>query len=393
LAGLNDCVRSFFPVGLALGLGGVVLVAGCSESRPPAAVPPQVRLLNPRPLITLDAADYQSTLEAIREVRLASEIAGRITALPVYEGQPVKQGQPLFRLDQLQQQATVNANAAEARKNRLNAERYIFLNQQGAVSTKDRDYYVTQAIQSRDSLNASLATLAYKNVVAPIPGYVGNLNFKLGDVIKPGEVVTSVIDNSKLWVRIDVPGELADRVRPGLPVILKGPDPRRPKAMGRVIFVAPALDKERQTLLVKAEFNNPDGSLRNNERVNATLVFAQQKVLAIPQQAVLLQAGKPFVFLAVSVEEAKKRLGRAIEPEPLANLPVVIQVPVSLGTLQGGAYPVLGGLTVADTVVVGNLAQLRSGLSVQPATAMLQPAGGMAAAPSATKAPSATQAR
>ena len=134
---------------------------------------------------------------------------------------------------------------------------------------------------------------------------------------------------------------------------------------------------------MKAEFNNPDGSLRNNERVSATLVFAQQKVLAIPQQAVLLQAGKPFVFLAVSVDEAKRRLGRAIEPEPLPNLPVAIQVPVSLGTLQNGAYPVLDGITAADTVVVGNLAQLRSGLSVQPTTAMLQPGPGMGAAPSA----------
>jgi RND family efflux transporter MFP subunit len=340
-----------------------------------------VQLVNPRAFNTLDSADYQSTLEAIREVRLSSEIAGRITAMPVYEGQPVKPGQLLFTLDQVQQRATVNADAAEARKNRLNAERYIFLNQQGAVSTKERDYYVTSAIQSRDKLNASLATLAYKNVVAPIPGYVGNLNFKLGDVIKPGEVVTSVIDNSRLWVRIDVPGELGDRVRPGLPVILKGPDPRRPKAMGRVIFVSPALDKERQTLLVKAEFNNPDGSLRNNERVSATLVFNQQQVLAIPQQAVLLQAGKSFVFLAVSVDEAKKRLGRAIEPEPLPNLPVAIQVPVTLGTLQNGAYPVMEGLSAADTVVVGNLAQLRSGLSVQPATAMLQPAAGMPPAP------------
>lgn len=327
----------------------------------------------------LDSADYQSTLEAIREVRLSAEIAGRIVAMPVYEGQPVKPGQLLFALDQVQQRATVNANAAEARKNRLNAERYIFLNQQGAVSSKERDFYVTQAIQSRDALNASLATLAYKNVVAPIGGYVGNLNFKMGDVIQPGQVVTSVVDNSKLWVRIDVPGEVSDRVRPGMPVILKGPDPRRPKGVGRVIFVAPALDKERQTLLVKAEFNNVDGSLRNNERVNATLVFNQQKVLAVPQQAVLLQAGKPFVFLAVSVEEAKRRLGRAIDPEPLPNLPVALQVPVSLGTLQGGAYPVREGLSPADTVVVGNLAQLRSGLSVQPATAMLQPGGPMAA--------------
>ncbi len=373
-------LRPLAPLMVSTVLG----LAGCSGSKPPAPTPPQVQLVNPRPIVSLDSADYQSTLEAIREIRLASEIAGRITSMPVFEGQLVRPGQLLFTLDQIQQRAEVNADAAEARKNRLNAERYIFLNQQGAVSTKDRDFYVTQAIQSRDKLNASLATLAYKNVVAPIPGYVGNLNFKIGDVIKPGEVVTSVIDNSRFWVRIDVPGELSDRVRPGLPVILKGPDPRQPKAIGRVIFVAPALDKTTQTLLVKAEFNNRNGSLRNNERVNATLVFNQRQVLAIPQQAVLLQAGKTFVFLAVSVEEAKRRLGRAIDPEPIPNLPVAIQVPVALGTLENGAYPVLGGITPADTVLVGNLAQLRSGLSVQPATAMLQPAAGMGQPPAGT---------
>jgi membrane fusion protein (multidrug efflux system) len=320
-------------------------------------------------MLTRDSADYQSTLEAIREIRLASEIAGRITAMPVNQGQRVQQGDLLFRLDQVQLEASVDADSAEARKDFINAERYIFLNQQGAVSTKDRDFYVTQAIQSRDKLKASRATLGYKNVVAPISGYVGSLNFKLGDVINAGEVVTSVVDNSRLWVRIDVPGELSDRVRPGLPVILKGPDPRRPRAAGQVVFVAPDLDKDRQTLLVKAEFSNPDGGLRNNERVSATLVFDQRRVLAIPQQTVLLQAGKTFVFLAVSAQEAGRRLGREIEPAPRPDLPVVVQVPVKLGTLQDGAYPVLDGLTASDTVVVGNLAQLRSGLSVLPATA------------------------
>jgi membrane fusion protein (multidrug efflux system) len=360
---------------MPLVLAGLV---GCTPPRPPAPAPPQVRLVNPRTATTLDSADYQSTLEAIREVRLSSEIAGRITAMPIMEGQPVRPGQLLFTLDQVQQQATVNADAAEARKNRVNAERYIFLNEQGAVSTKDRDYYVTEAIQSFDKLRASAATLGYKNVVAPIAGYVGNLNMKIGDVIKPGEVVTSVIDNSKLWVRIDVPGELSDRVRPGLPVILQGPDRRRPKAVGQVIFVAPALDKERQTLLVKAGFNNPDGALRNNERVNATLVFDRRQVLVIPQQAVLLQAGKTFVFLAVSPEEAERRIGRAIEPKPIPGLPVAVQVPVSLGTLQGGAYPVLAGISPADSVVVGNLAQLRSGLSLQPASGMAPAAAAMA---------------
>jgi membrane fusion protein (multidrug efflux system) len=356
---------------IVIGLLVSVALAGCGQKPAPPAQPPQVKLINPRSFVIPESANYQSTLEAIREVRLAPETGGRIVAMPVYEGQQVRPGQLLFVLDQIQQRAEVNADAAEARKNRYNAERYIFLNQQGAVSTKERDFYVTQAIQSRDKLQASLATLSYKNVVAPIPGYVGNLNYKIGDVIQAGAVVSSVIDNSKLWVRLDVPGELADRVRPGLPVILAGADPRRPMAQGVVSFVAPALDKQRQTLLVKAGFDNPDGALRNNQRVSATLIFSTQPKLMIPSQAVLMQAGKPFVFLAVSVEEAKRRLGRSIDPPPLPNLPVAIQVPVSLGTMQNGGFPVLQGLTAADTLVVGNLAQLRSGISIQPATPML----------------------
>jgi autotransporter-associated beta strand protein len=131
-----------------------------------------------------------------------------------------------------------------------------------------------------------------------------------------------------------------------------------------------------------------DGALRNNERVSATLVFDQRTMLAIPQQAVLLQAGKTFVFLAVSAEEARRRLGREIDPPPVPNLPVAMQVPVRLGTLQDGAYPVLEGLTAADTVVVGNLAQLRSGLSVQSVTALQSPFAGMRIPPA-----SRTQAR
>ena len=356
---------------------GVGLLAGCAAPTPPPPTPPQVRLVQPRQIDRVDSATYQSTLEAIRELRLAPEISGRIVAMPVFEGQDVKAGQLLFTLDQVQQQAEVNADAAEARKNQVNAERYIFLNDQGAVSTKDRDFYVTQAIQSRDKLRASLATLGYKNVVAPIAGYVGNLNYKIGDVIQAGSVVASVIDNSKLWVRIDVPAPLSDRVRRGLPVLLHGPDPRRPKAVGQVVFIAPSLDKDRQTLLVKAAFANPDGSLRNNERVSATVLFSRQPVLAIPEQAVLLQAGKTFVFLAVSVDEAQMRLGRTIKPTPPDTLPVVVQVPVQLGTLQGGAYPVLSGLRPQDSVVLGNLAQLRSGLSVQPSMGMAATGAGM----------------
>lgn len=338
-------------------------LAGCVKPPPPPP-PPSFSLISPSAQTFTDQATYQSTLESIANVPLAAEIDGRIVAMAMHEGQLVRPGDPLFRLDQIQQQATVAANAAEARKDRLEAERYIFLNQQGATSTKERDAKVTAAIASAEQLKASTATLAYKDVTAPIAGMVGDIQHKLGAVVRRGETITTIVDNRRLWVRLDVPGELAYRVKLGMPVELQAPDKPELKAMGTVTFIAPSLDRRTQTLLVKATFDNPDGALRDQQRVQASLRFGSGETLAIPQAAVLLQAGQTFVFRAVSPAEAQRLIGAPITPAPPAGSLVAVQTPVTLGSLQGGRFAVLKGLNTSDAVVLGNLAQLRSGMVI-----------------------------
>jgi RND family efflux transporter MFP subunit len=328
---------------------------------------PSFSLVRPSEQVFADQATYQSTLEAIVNVPLAAEIDGRIVAIPVQEGEMVKVGALLFRLDQLQQQATVDTTRAEARKDRLNAERYIFLNSQGAVSTRERDFYVTQAIASADALRSSEATLAYKNVRAPIAGMVGNVIHKLGSVVRKGETIVNIVDNQRLWLRLDVPGELAYRVRLGQSVELQAPDQTPLKATGKVTFIAPSLDRSRQTLLVKATFDNPDAVLRDQQRVRATLRFASDRSLAIPQGAMVLQAGQTFVFKAVSAPEAERLLGHPLATKPPPGALVAVQTPVTLGSLQSGRFAVAKGLASSDQVVLGNLAQLRSGM-VLPAS-------------------------
>ena len=336
---------------------------GCVKPPPP---PPQstFSLTSPTRQTFTDQATYQSTLESIANVPLAAEIDGRIVAMPMREGQLVRPGDPLFRLDQLQQQASVAAAAAQAREDRLEAERYIFLNQQGAASTKQRDSKVTAAITSAEQLKASAATLAYKDVTAPIAGMVGDIQHKLGSVVRRGEAITTIVDNSRLWVRLDVPGEQAYRLRLGMPVELQAPDKPVLNAIGAVTFIAPSLDRRTQTLLVKATFDNPDGALRDQQRVQASLSFGREQKLAIPQAAVLLQAGQTFVFRAVRPAEAQRLIGTAIKPAPSANDLVAVQTPVTLGSLQGGRFAVIKGLSTSDAVVLGNLAQLRSGMVI-----------------------------
>ena len=78
---------------------------------------------------------------------------------------------------------------------------------------------------------------------------------------------------------------------------------------------------------------------------------------------------QPFVFVAVSPEVASQQLGRKLDPPPPPGLPVALQVPVTLGTLQHGAYAVRGGLNAGDQVILGNIFALRSGMAVRPSTA------------------------
>jgi multidrug efflux pump subunit AcrA (membrane-fusion protein) len=193
---------------------------------------------------------------------------------------------------------------------------------------------------------------------------VGNINHKLGSVVNSGESIVNIVDNSRLWVRMDVPGELAWRVKPGLPVQLSSPGTTQQLAEGQITFIAPSLDKQSQTLLVKATFGNPNGTLRNNQRVNATLRFSSNSILSIPVSSVLLQAGQSFVFLAVSQAQAERALGRSISPPPPAGSLVALQTQVSLGTLQQGMFPVISGISEGDRLVLGNLAALRSGMAV-----------------------------
>jgi hypothetical protein len=112
---------------------------------------------------------------------------------------------------------------------------------------------------------------------------------------------------------------------------------------------------------VKATFDNSSGQLRNNQRVSAKLLFNSVESLSIPEASVFLQAGQTFVFIAVPPEQAKRMLGRPLSKEAVSGSLVALQVPVELGTLENGVFPVKKGLTKFNRLVLGNLAQITSG--------------------------------
>ena len=339
---------------------------------------------------TIGEASFSPSIEVISQlssttdVALKPEVDGRVVKILVTQGQRVKAGQPILVLDNVQQSAALDASKAEASKDIFNAERYIFLNEQGAVSTKDRDFYVTQAIQSRDQARAKAADLGYKYVTAPISGEIGDLDtVKLGDYVRQGQAITGIVDNRDLWTLMDVPATQASRVRLGQPVELKSQGNPPVINIGKVVFISPYYgvsgnQSSPNTVLVKAAFPNLTGKLKTGQYVRNRIITGNSRQLSVPVQAVMMQAQQPFVYrvfrlnqvlakirASTQIPEAQKQKLEALPPET----PIVVQMPVKLGTLEGNRYPLLSGLAAGDQVVVSNTALLRSGMPVKLAGA------------------------
>ena len=357
----------------------VALLVGCG-AKPPTRPPLVVQVESIGEADFNPSIDVISVLSSTTDVALRPETDGRVVKILVRQGQQVKAGQPILVLDNVQQTAQLNASEAEARKDRLNAERYIFLNDQGAVSTRDRDFYVTQAIQSRDKVKADAATLGYKYVTAPINGEIGDLDtVKIGDYVRQGQAITGIVDNSNLWTLMDVPATQALSVKLGQPVRLATQTNPPLTANGKVVFISPYFGvsgstSSPNTVLVKAVFPNSNGALKTGQYVKNKIITGNTRQLSVPVNAVLMQAQQPFVYKIVTLAQALPKIKasttlpdaekKKLEALPPAT-PIVVQTPVQLGQLQGNRYPLISGLQKGERIVVSNTALLRTGLPVK----------------------------
>ena len=366
-----------------LALLGLVALGGCG-SKPPEREPLSVQVERIGEAAFSPGIEVVSRLESTSNVAMRPEADGRVVKILATQGQRVKAGQPILVLDNVQETASLNASKAEALKDNLNAERYVFLNNQGAVSTKDRDYYITQAIKSRDQVTANRATLQYKYVTSPINGEIGDLDsVKLGDYIRQGQAITGIVDNSVLWTLMDVPATQSSSVKLGQPVQLVTQSTPPVKGTGTVVFISPyfgisGTQNAPNTVLVKASFPNLTGSLKTGQYVRNRIITGSKRQLSVPVEAVMMQAQQPFVYkiLPLSVLLPKIKASPEIPPAQKAMMeslppqtPIVVQTPVKLGTLDQNRFPVISGLKAGEQVVVSNTALLRTGMPVKIAAA------------------------
>jgi membrane fusion protein (multidrug efflux system) len=353
-------------------------IAGCApgQSDKPAGAPPAL------PVTVIRAESTRAPLliesvaraEGAREVEVRARVTGILEQRLYNEGDAVKAGQLLFRIDPAPfeialSQASARLAEAQALDEQTTRElqRLQGLVAERAISQKEFDDTRSASAVSKAAVRSAEAgvreaqlNLSYTRVTAPVAGMTGRAQRSEGSLVNAGtdSLLTTIAQLNPIWIRFSLsdgdllrlPGGRA-ATRSLRNVELQMPDGSIYPQRGLINFSASRIDAELGTLEMRAEFANADGRILPGQFVRARVIVGEQdNVFLVPQSAVTQTENGPVLMLVGA--ESK------VEPRP-----------VTLGDWQGKNWVVTGGLKAGDQVIVDNLIKLRPGAAVAPRAA------------------------
>lgn len=345
----------------------LALVAGACDSqrKPPAqamhALPVMVMPIALHPVS--QSTQYVGTLQSRFSATLYPQVTGYIHKIDVHAGDRVKAGQLLMVIDPLKQKATVRsqastlaAQAALVAYDRQQLLRAQALWKDKVAARQDLDqarstYAAAQAQLAalRAQLREQQVQLRYYNILAPHSGIIGNIPVHSGDLVTNATLLTTLNQPGNLEAYINVPVERAAVLRPGLPVQLVN-SAGKALAQSRISFISPQVNANSQTVLVKATFNDDRGRLRDQQYVEARIVWGTHPAMLAPVLDVSQINGRQFAFIAA----------------PAAKGFIARQVRIHVGAIVGNNYVVESGVRPGDRMIISGTQFLVSGMPVMP---------------------------
>ncbi|GJE44592.1 efflux RND transporter periplasmic adaptor subunit [Methylobacterium soli] len=353
----------FLAALLVVGLG----LPARGEPAPAAALP--VGTVTAQRMAIDKPLDFVGRVEAVGRVAVRARVTGYLEAVAFTEGDPVKAGDILYRIEpDLFEAAVKQAQGALERGKAAEALAVIQLQRaqdlldrnSGTVVARDQaraalDQARGSVMGDEANLETARINLGYTTITAPIAGRIGRTSVTKGNVVGPDSgVLTTIVSQDPIYVTFPVSqreflryqqgGDRPDRNK--VAVRIRFQDGADYGQVGRVDFVNISVDRATDTVVVRAVMPNPAGALRDGQLVRVALQVGEpeQKVV-VPQAALIADQGGVYVF----VVEDGRAVTRRVTPG------------------SGGAGPdavIDEGLSGGEVVIVDGLQRVRPGIAV-----------------------------
>jgi len=346
-------------------LAGLQLLSGCKPKSgadgTPAGLPTmQVVAVEARRQPVTESLALVGSIAANEQLELKSEIDGTIQEILFREGQPVEKGQLLIRLDETKLAADVAEFESNFKLGQANFDRAKQLVQEKLIPQSEYDQAAATFDVRQATLNRKQRELKDTRITAPFSGVIGARNVSPGQVIARNTLLTWLVDVDPVKAELNVPERFLAQLRLGQTLDLTVAAFGTNQFHGRVYFIAPAVDPNTRTTLVKAEIPNPKLELKPGMFANLELnLQIRENAIVIPETALsqLVEGGGAVVFIVDKASTAQPRK-------------------VKLGIRLAGQVEISEGLEPGDQVIVEGLQKIGPGIPVKFAAPETKPAAG-----------------
>jgi membrane fusion protein (multidrug efflux system) len=358
--------RRFVPTAAAL-----AVLAGCGGAGKAAfQMPPvPVEVAEVATTAVTDRFRALGTIDAEEIVKVVNEVDGVVRALPFAEGQDVRRGQILARLDDQAVVAEVNRTSALRDQARTTHQRVKQLVDQGAASPQQLDDALAALRVAEANWDAARVRLDKTRIRSPLNGVVGRRMVSPGAFLRTGETITEVASVDPMRIQFSAPERYLGSLKRGAPVELVTTAYPGEMFHGTISVVDPILDPSSRTVQLVAKVPNSKRRLRPGMSADVTAVLAERaSAITVPDEAVFAQGDSNFVYVIQADSTVQRRA-------------------VVLGTRDAAHAEVTHGLAPGERVVRAGYQKLFPGARVMPL-----PGGGTAAAGPGGAAPAAAAA-
>ena len=287
-----------------------------------------------------------AALEARNTATLVASRQGPVRAIEVEEGQWVRQGQVLARLDDTEARLAVERAEVSDQIARRESERGRQLRERGFLSDKDLDDLELKARSARVALDEARYGLTQTRLEAPFSGRVTARMINLGETVTAGRECFRVEDFDPLLARIYFPERELERIKAGQPALMTLDALPGREFQARVSLVNPVVDRSNGTFKVTLEVRDPSRTLRPGNFARVRLrTGSYENAVVLPRRAMLSEDGEDYVFVARG--------------------DTVARVGVKVGAISGDTAQILAGLTAGDSVVTVGQGGLKQGARIK----------------------------
>lgn len=302
---------------------------------------------SPVQMDTMIYKEYVCQIHAISHIELRSQERGYLQNIFVDEGQSVKQGQKMFQIMPMVYEAEYEKAKAEVNYAEIEYQNTKSLADSNIVSKNELALAKARLDREKANLALAQAHLSFTDIRAPFDGIMDKFYQRLGSLVDEGELLTTLSDNSKMWVYFNVPEseylDYAARAKKSGPqkVKLRMANNEIFQHDGVVETIEADFNNETGNIAFRATFSNPERLLRHGETGTILMPVELKNAILIPQKATFDILDKKYVYLV-----DKEGVLHAKE--------------ITVGVEMSHLYVITEGLSTNDKILVDGLRKVKN---------------------------------